>query len=108
MINAGDSSRATIREVTQYPSGAEIARVMREVSPRLRAALTTLDSEQLNRPASLPIPGMKTFADELTFFALHDAYHVGAIGLHSGRLSGVRGLLVEPRRRASQRISRRF
>ena len=70
---------ATIGDGTRYPSGTEVARVMREVSPRLRAALTTLGSEQLNRPASLPIPGMKTFADELTFFALHDAYHVGQL-----------------------------
>jgi hypothetical protein len=70
---------AEIGDVKQYPSSTEVGRVMREVSPRLRAALTTLGGEQMNRPASLPIPGLKTFADELAFFALHDAYHVGQL-----------------------------
>lgn len=62
-----------------YPSGPEVARMMREVSPRLHAALTSLPEELLNRPASLAIPGLATFRDELAFFALHDAYHVGQL-----------------------------
>jgi hypothetical protein len=70
---------ARIGDLKQYPSGREVARVMREISPRLRAALTVLGDEEMKRPASLPIPGIKTFADELAFFALHDAYHVGQL-----------------------------
>lgn len=70
---------AKIVDAKQYPSGAEVARVMREVSPRLRSALETLGEEQLNRPASLPIPGIQSVGDELAFFALHDAYHVGQL-----------------------------
>ena len=62
-----------------YPSGLEVERVMREVSPRLHAALTSAQEEQLSRPASLPIPGIKTLMDELAFYALHDAYHVGQL-----------------------------
>jgi uncharacterized damage-inducible protein DinB len=68
-----------IGDAKQYPSGAEIARVMREVSPRLHDALSTLSDEHLSKPASLPIPGIKTLADELAFFALHDSYHVGQL-----------------------------
>jgi hypothetical protein len=70
---------AKIGEPKDYPSGPEVARVMREISPRLYAALAALQDEQLNRPASLPIPGLKTLTDELAFFALHDAYHVGQL-----------------------------
>jgi len=68
---------ATVGDPHRYPYGAEVERVMREASPRLRAALSALSNEQLARPASLPIPGVKTLADELAFFALHDSYHVG-------------------------------
>jgi uncharacterized damage-inducible protein DinB len=70
---------AKVEDRKQYPSGPEVARVLREVNPRLRAALSALTDEQLNRPASLPIPGLKTFTDELAFFALHDSYHVGQL-----------------------------
>lgn len=68
---------ATVGDAGRYPSGAEVERVMREVSPRLHAALLALSDEHLSRSASLPIPGLTTLADELTFFALHDSYHVG-------------------------------
>lgn len=68
-----------IGDAKQYPSGPEVASVMRDVSPRLRAALSALSEEHLSRPASLPIPGIKTLEDELAFFALHDSYHVGQL-----------------------------
>ena len=70
---------ATVGDAHRYPSGAEVERVMREASPRLSAVLSALSNEQLARPASLPIPGIKTLADELAFFALHDSYHVGQV-----------------------------
>ena len=70
---------AKIGDAKQYPSGTEVAQVMRDVSPRLRSALSALSDEQLSKPASLPIPGITTLADELAFFALHDSYHVGQL-----------------------------
>jgi uncharacterized damage-inducible protein DinB len=70
---------AKLGKVESYPSGAEISNTMREISPRLQSALASLKSEQLSRPASLPIPGLNTLTDELAFFALHDAYHVGQL-----------------------------
>lgn len=70
---------AKIGDPKEYPSAPEIARVMREISPRLHAALAALQDEQLSRSASLPIPGLNTLTDELAFFALHDAYHVGQL-----------------------------
>lgn len=84
---------AKIADVKQYPSGAEVARVMNEISPRLHSKLSSLHDDQLNQPASLPIPGLKTLADELAFFALHDSYHIGQLayirkGLGHSALAG--------------------
>lgn len=70
---------AKIGDPKDYPSGPEIARVMSAISSQLHTTLAALQDEQLNRPASLPIPGLKTLADELAFFALHDSYHVGQL-----------------------------
>lgn len=70
---------AKLGNAEQYPSGSEIVRVMREINPRLHAALAALPADQLSRPASLPIPGIKAFCDELAFFALHDSYHIGQL-----------------------------
>ena len=68
---------ATVSDAKQYPSREDIARVMHEVSPRLHAKLGSLKDEHLTRPANIGVPGIKTFADELAFFALHDSYHIG-------------------------------
>jgi hypothetical protein len=70
---------AKVGKPEEYPSGPEIARVMGEISQRLHAAIASLEDEQLSRPASLPVPGLKTLSDELAFFALHDAYHIGQL-----------------------------
>ena len=70
---------ARIGDSKDYPSGSEVVGVMNEISPRLHGALAGLQDEQLNRPASLPIPGLKTLTDELAFFALHESYHVGQL-----------------------------
>jgi uncharacterized damage-inducible protein DinB len=68
---------ATVGDAKRYPLRRDIERVMREVSPRLHAKLGSLQDENLARPATMQLPGAKTFADELAFFALHDSYHVG-------------------------------
>lgn len=68
---------ATVGEASRYPSRDEIERVMRDVSPRLHARLASLDDEYLARSATMQLPGAKTIADQLAFFALHETYHVG-------------------------------
>lgn len=68
---------ATVGKASQYPSGSEIARVMAEITPRLMAKLASLDDETLAKSATIGVPGTKTLADELAFFALHDSYHIG-------------------------------
>ena len=68
-----------IGDHSQYPSAAEVVRVMRELSPRLCVAMAAITEAELIRPASLPIPGINTLMDELAFFALNESYHVGQL-----------------------------
>jgi uncharacterized damage-inducible protein DinB len=67
----------TVGEAGRYPSPEEIQRVMRDISPRLHAKLLSLKDAHLAKPTPIQVPGTQTVADELAFFALHDAYHVG-------------------------------
>lgn len=66
-------------DADRYPSRDEIVRVMREIIPRLRDRLTSLDDSALAQPATMQLPGATTVADELAFFALHDSYHTGQL-----------------------------
>ncbi len=70
---------AGLVDATQYPTRDQIEGVMRDVSPRLNAKLTSLTDEVLTRPATMQVPGTKTVADELAFFAFHDSYHIGQL-----------------------------
>ncbi len=70
---------AKIGDRSQYPSATEVVRVMRELSPKLHAALAAISGAELSRPASLQIPRLNRFVDELAFFALHESYHVGQL-----------------------------
>jgi uncharacterized damage-inducible protein DinB len=73
------AAAATAADASRYPSRDEIARVMRDITPRLHAKLASLDDAYLAGPARIQVPGTKTVADELAFFALHDSYHVGQL-----------------------------
>jgi uncharacterized damage-inducible protein DinB len=70
---------AVLVDPSRYPSKEEIVRVMRDVSPRLSTRLTSLKEDVLTKPATMQVPGTKTVADELAFFAFHDSYHVGQL-----------------------------
>jgi uncharacterized damage-inducible protein DinB len=70
---------ANVGDAGRYPSRDEIEQTMREITPRLHAKLASLDDTYLAGPAHLQVPGTKTVADELAFFALHESYHVGQL-----------------------------
>ncbi len=70
---------ATPGNLDRYPSVATITQTMRDITPRLHAKLASLDQEHLRAPARMQLPGTKTLADELAFFALHESYHVGQL-----------------------------
>ena len=59
----------------------DIDRVHQRIGARLDSTLNALTNEELGRAASGPqLPGAKTLADQLAFFAFHEAYHVGQLG----------------------------
>ena len=70
---------AQVGDADQYPGRDEIERVMKEVTSRLQLKLASLDDESLARPATIELPNVKTMADQLAFFALHDTYHIGQL-----------------------------
>ena len=70
---------ATVADSDRYPSRDDIDKAMREITPRLHAKLRSLDDAYLAGPARLQVPGTRTVADELAFFALHESYHVGQL-----------------------------
>ncbi len=74
-----DRGAPAVVDRDRYPSRDEIDKAMREITPRLQAKLSSLDDAYLAGPARMQVPGTKTVADELGFFALHESYHVGQL-----------------------------
>ena len=62
----------------QYPPVQEIERVNRDVVERLKQRFAALTDADLAAPATAThLPGVKTFADQIAFYAFHESYHVG-------------------------------
>jgi DinB superfamily/Activator of Hsp90 ATPase homolog 1-like protein len=71
---------AALQDAARYPPRQEIERVHRDVAERLKAAFAAFTEADLARPATGPeLPGVKTLADQLAFFAFHESYHVGQL-----------------------------
>jgi uncharacterized damage-inducible protein DinB len=77
---------ANVADANRYPSRDEIEKAMREITPRLHAKLASLDDTYLAGSPRMQLPGTKTVADELGFFALHESYHVGQLSYIRKRL----------------------
>jgi len=71
---------ASIGDPAGYPGRENIERMLREVSSRLQSKVAGLTDAQLAQPSTVDIPGGKTVADQVAFFAFHDSYHVGQLG----------------------------
>jgi len=85
---------ATLKDAAAYPARQEIERVHRDVSERLKTAFAAFTDADLERAAPpLGLPGVKTVADQLAFFAFHESYHVGQLAYIRKSLgqSGVAG-----------------
>jgi uncharacterized protein YndB with AHSA1/START domain/uncharacterized damage-inducible protein DinB len=68
-------------DAATYPTRDAIQAVSRDVNSRLYARLGALTDADLARTAPLhPTPAVQTIGDLLSFFALHDTYHVGQLG----------------------------
>jgi hypothetical protein len=69
------------RDRTDYPSRQEIEAHWIATRHPMRDAFAAISGEKLASPATREIvPGMKTFSDQIGFYAAHEAYHVGQIG----------------------------
>jgi hypothetical protein len=72
---------AVLDDNGRYPSRDAVERVAREVGQRLLARIASFDEAQLMSPVEKPVgPGVRTLADQIGFFALHDCYHMGQLG----------------------------
>jgi uncharacterized damage-inducible protein DinB len=59
----------------------QIERVHDAIAERLDARLAAMTEQELARPAAGPqLPGAKTLADQIAFFAFHESYHAGQLG----------------------------
>jgi uncharacterized damage-inducible protein DinB len=71
---------AALQDAGRYPVRQEIERIHRDVVDRLKVKLAALTDADLARAAAGPaLPGAKTLADQLAFFAFHESYHVGQL-----------------------------
>ncbi len=75
-------SRGSKRAAKQdYPDAAAIRTAWKEVSQKLATALENASSEQLRNPAPQGMPSDDgTVAGTISFFCLHEIYHVGQMG----------------------------
>lgn len=85
---------AVVGEESTYPSKDEILRQHAVIGERLQATLRSLTSGQLDAVATVgPKPaGVGTVGEQLGFFALHDAYHLGQLG-YIRKALGLSGLV---------------
>ena len=65
---------------TAYPSRSEIESMWQATHHPMREAFASITPDKLASPATREIvPGVRTFGDQLGFFAAHESYHVGQI-----------------------------
>jgi hypothetical protein len=63
-----------------YPARAAIEAAWNETHGRLRDAFAALTEARLGEPPQgPPLPGVKSLADQVAFYAFHESYHVGQI-----------------------------
>ena len=64
-----------------YPSLRKQIEAWGEVSAMLEAHLPELTADELDRDAPFAVPMGKTVGDAIAFFAHHESYHIGQMGL---------------------------
>jgi hypothetical protein len=81
---------AALQDPSRYPALAAVVETRSNVTSAWLDALAALSAERLASPATGPqLPNAKTVADQVGFFAMHEAYHVG-------QLSYIRKALGKP------------
>jgi uncharacterized damage-inducible protein DinB len=63
-----------------YPARAAIEAGWNETHGRMRDAFAALtDARLADQPQGPPLPGVKSLADVIAFYAFHESYHVGQV-----------------------------
>jgi hypothetical protein len=70
---------SAVQDRARYVSRGEIADMMGTVNHLLYPKLESLGDADVARPASGPVPVIKTVADLATFLTMHESYHVGQL-----------------------------
>lgn len=69
-------------EDTQYPSIEELTSSWKSISEMLMKKLAEISTEQLKEEAPFKVPlGNGSMRSLITFFAHHEAYHIGQLGI---------------------------
>jgi hypothetical protein len=76
---------------TSVPLG-EITGMMNAVNAELYPQMESLRDHDLAKPASGPVPLIKTVADLATFLTMHESYHVGQLA-YIRKALGLPGLI---------------
>jgi uncharacterized protein YndB with AHSA1/START domain len=72
---------AALQALSAYPALPAVNEMRTKVTAAWLDALASLSDERLASPAvGPPLPNSKTIADQIGFFAMHDAYHAGQMG----------------------------
>jgi uncharacterized damage-inducible protein DinB len=83
---------SAVEDRAAYVSRGEIAVMMNAVNQRLYPKLESLQDDDLAKPATGPVPLIKTVADLATFLTMHESYHVGQLA-YIRKALGLPGLI---------------
>ena len=83
---------SAVEDRVAYVSHAEITAMMNAVNQQLYPKLESLRDDDLAKPATGPVPLIKTVADLATFLTMHESYHVGQMG-YIRKTLGLPGLI---------------
>ncbi len=84
---------APFDESQPCPPIAELMRAFADISKAMVAGMENLTLDALLQPSPLPIPGENpTLLDLVAFFAMHESYHIGQLGV-LGRCLGRKGVM---------------
>ncbi len=68
-------------KTAQYPSMAALTKDWNAISTKMVSALGSLTEEKLDAKGPFPVPTGETIGDLISFFAHHEAYTIGQLGI---------------------------
>ncbi len=93
--NLGEGMEAGFVQAEPYPKLAEVALLWNKLSALFQNRLASVPQSVLDRASPMPIPGKPTatLKDFVMIIALHEAYHIGQLGLMLKAWTGKSGIM---------------